>query len=240
MSSGVEILRSARISASDKLGVTKAASGRSSLASTAMASDFSNGVPLEATMTGSTMSGGCCLRADGRLRRPPGCRPFPSAGGRLKNSATARTFSADNSIPVFTARGHNSANTAWICCRSILGDTGSSPRTCLGFCAVRQAMALAPWNAKRGEGLQVGLDTRAATAVRAGDGERHRTFRVGVHYFGWGSSGGAGVSACWACSCCWAALSAAFKSPGDRVEAQAARKLWAWGTSCNWASLSHL
>ena len=54
-------------------------------------------------------------------------------------------FSAENSIPVFTAAGFNSSNTASICCRSILGETGSTPRTRRGFCAVRQAMALAPW-----------------------------------------------------------------------------------------------
>ena len=54
-------------------------------------------------------------------------------------------FSAENSIPVFTAAGGSSSNTASICWRSIFGEHGSTAKTRRGFCAVRQAMALAPW-----------------------------------------------------------------------------------------------
>ena len=63
----------------------------------------------------------------------------------LKSSTTTEIFSAVNNIPVFTAAGRNSSNTASICRRSIFGEHGSTPRTRRGFCAVRQAMALAPW-----------------------------------------------------------------------------------------------
>ena len=54
-------------------------------------------------------------------------------------------LAAENNIPVFTAAGWSSPNTACICRSSILGEAGSIPRTCRGFWAVRQAMALAPW-----------------------------------------------------------------------------------------------
>ncbi len=85
-------------------------------------------------------------------------------------------FSTENNIPVFTAAGFSSANTASICRRSILGEHGSAAKTCFGFCAVRQAIALVPWTPKRGKRFQIGLNARAAAAVRAGDGERNGQF----------------------------------------------------------------
>ena len=122
-------LHPAKISASSRFGVTSAASGRSFSHNIFTAFGSSNFAPLVEIQSGSTTN--CRLPiADCRFR---------------KKSATTEIFSAENSIPVFTAAGGNSPNTASICCLSILGETVSTPMTRRGFCAVRQAMALAPW-----------------------------------------------------------------------------------------------
>ena len=82
-------------------------------------------------------------------------------------------ISVENNIPVFTARGGSSVNTASICLHTMSARMGWMPMTARGFCAVMQVMAVrrAP---ERSKSFQVRLNTRAAAAVRAGDGEGDR------------------------------------------------------------------
>ena len=81
-------------------------------------------------------------------------------------------FSGENSIPVFTAAGGSSSNTASIWCRSILANTvrRQNPAGILRGEAGDGARAV---DAERGERFQIGLDARAAAAVGAGDGQCH-------------------------------------------------------------------
>ena len=51
----------------------------------------------------------------------------------------------------------------------IAGGTGSTADTATVFCTVIAVIAVIPCTPQRGEGLQVGLDARAAAGVRAGD-----------------------------------------------------------------------
>jgi len=127
-SSGDEIFCSARISASSRFGVTSAASGRSFSFRNFSAAGWNSRTPLVETITGSTTSFGFRI----------------SDFGFRKKFATTEMFLAENSIPVFTAAGFSSSNTASICWRSILGEHDPTAKTRRGFCAVRQAMALAP------------------------------------------------------------------------------------------------
>jgi len=110
------------------LGVTSAASGSSFWRRIFSAAGWSKRAPLVETITGSTTSFNFLI---------PNFEP-------PKNLTTTEMFCAVNSIPVFTATGFSSSNTASICWRTILGEHGSTARTRLGFCAVRQAIALAP------------------------------------------------------------------------------------------------
>src|SRR5262245_8236986 len=124
MSSIEAIFFDARISASTRFGVTKAARGSRSSRSNPMAEVWSSRAPLVAINTGSTTSGG---------------RPV-----RLKKSVTTRTRSREYNIPVLTASGGNSSKTASICRLTIRGAQGSMARTSRGFCAVMQVTALVP------------------------------------------------------------------------------------------------
>jgi len=71
----------------------------------------------------------------------------------FKKFATTKTFSAENSIPVFTARGLNSSNAASICWRSILATRFNSQNApwILRGQAGNRACAV---NAERGEGFK--------------------------------------------------------------------------------------
>ena len=51
----------------------------------------------------------------------------------------------------------------------IAGGTVSTADTATVFCTVIAVIAVAPCTPGRGEGLQVGLDARAASGVRTGD-----------------------------------------------------------------------
>ncbi len=81
--------------------------------------------PDVATITGSTTKGGVPLPENIRT--------------------TSRMIAVLKSIPDFTALGGSSAKTASICRRTIFGVAGWMPKTPLGFCAVRQVMAVVPW-----------------------------------------------------------------------------------------------
>ena len=88
-----------RMAASSRFGVTKVARGSNAASIILIAAGLSSLVPLVATMTGSTTSG--------------------SSGRRFKNSTTTRMMAVEYSIPVFTAAGGSSANTASICRRTM-------------------------------------------------------------------------------------------------------------------------
>ena len=124
MASRSSILRSRSASASKTLGVMTVASGSSSSRIDWRASSASRESPLLATITGSTT----------RL----GMRKARIA------SATVRTISALDSMPVLAASAPMSVMTLSICFRTNSGETSKIPCTPTVFWAVRAVMADMP------------------------------------------------------------------------------------------------
>ena len=103
-------------------GVATSASGSSSSTSARTASSSMRRAPLVATITGSTTT----LRA-------------PCARSR---SAIVAMMAADDTMPIFTAAGRMSSNTASICAATKAGSMSSTPVTPSVFCAVSAVMAV--------------------------------------------------------------------------------------------------
>ena len=104
------------------LGVISAASGKSASVSAASAPDCISPDPLLAAMTGSITT----LRA-----------PYSASF-----CAATRISSAEGIMPVFTASGGMSANTASSCCARNSGGTSRTAATPVVFCAVSAVMAV--------------------------------------------------------------------------------------------------
>ena len=109
-------------SASGMLGVITLASGNKRPVSASEAPSLIRRLPLVDTITGSTtMFSAACARSD---------------------SAIATTFNADDTMPIFTAPGRMSSNTASICCTTNSLGTSSTPETPRVFWAVSAVIAV--------------------------------------------------------------------------------------------------
>ena len=109
-------------SASGMLGVITLASGNKRPVSASEAPSLIRRLPLVDTITGSTtMFSAACARSD---------------------SAIATTFNADDTMPIFTAPGRMSSNTASISCTTNSLGTSSTPETPRVFCAVSAVIAV--------------------------------------------------------------------------------------------------
>ena len=129
-SSASEIGLPVRAVASGMLGVITRASGSSLPVSTVEASSLMRRAPDVATMTGSTT--------------------MFSARQRSRRCAIVSMMAAEDTMPIFTAAGGMSSNTASICSPTNSGVASSTPRTPVVFCAVSAVMAVSansPWAA---------------------------------------------------------------------------------------------
>ena len=179
-SSGVRIFFPVKNSASDRFGVTSAASGNRSRRS----------VPRRVALQEAPPAGG----HHHRIHHQRNARRLPEKTRHFADNAPRNTAG-----PVLTAAGGDQEKTASICARTIFGgarlQARNGPRV-LRRDAGDRAGAMHP---QRREGLQIGLNARPASAVRAGDGQSD---------WSWSRLSG---DICWKCSC--AAIIQLFSAP---------------------------
>ena len=81
-------------------------------------------------------------------------------------------FSAENSIPVFTAAGRQFLKHGFDLLAQHFGRTRFDAEDAPGILRGEAGNGAGAVDAERGEGFQIRLDARAAAAVGAGDGQR--------------------------------------------------------------------
>lgn len=140
-----------RISASGMFGVRTSASGRSFSHSAVTASSRNSFAPDVATMTGSTTM---CFA------------PYS-----FNFAAIVSISSAEDTMPILTASGKMSVNTASSCSARKCGVESKMSVTPVVFWAVRAVTAHRAKNAVGGHGLDVCLDTGASAGITSGNGQ---------------------------------------------------------------------
>ena len=95
-------------------------------------------------------------------------------------SATVETMLALDNMPVLIALAPMSSSTESICAATISSGTSAIAITSRVFCAVTAVIALDSVNAMGGKGLEIGLNSSAATGIGASDCQRPGYRQLGV------------------------------------------------------------